>query len=106
MGEWRRKIADMEDERKRIRGGQSGRRRVGQSATEEEPKRRLERRRGETDGRRQQTNEAQGTTGWLNDPIKPQWLHVAWPTGKFIAEDTIAYCLECKCCLPDHIPPN
>ncbi|KAG5588649.1 hypothetical protein H5410_049083 [Solanum commersonii] len=53
-------------------------------------------------------NEAEDTTGSLNDPIRPQWLQFAWPIGKFVAEEVAIYCLGCqwKCCMPDHIPPN
>uniref|UniRef100_M1BIR0 HT n=2 Tax=Solanum tuberosum TaxID=4113 RepID=M1BIR0_SOLTU len=54
------------------------------------------------------SNEAEGTTGSLNDLIRPQWLQFAWPIGKFVAEEVAIYCLGCqwKCCMLDHIPPN
>nr|BAG16398.1 HT-like protein [Nicotiana bonariensis] len=42
------------------------------------------------------SNEAQSTTGTLNDPIKPQW----WNLAKSIAEMAASYCIECSCCIP------
>ncbi|XP_075086458.1 uncharacterized protein LOC107801332 [Nicotiana tabacum] len=44
------------------------------------------------------SNEAQSTSGQLNEPIKPQWLYVVLP----IVEYAASYCIECNCCIPDN----
>nr|XP_009770761.1 PREDICTED: uncharacterized protein LOC104221394 [Nicotiana sylvestris] len=44
------------------------------------------------------SNEAQDTTGSLNDPIKPNFVA---PLIEYAASSAISHCIECNCCIPE-----